>query len=176
MWSDWVFVCDCAFSLSALWCPLSVPTLLLGLAAGAGVEELPHVQGQGRRLHFAGAAMKRYPTSKVRETQVRQQALWLYPLNVSGMYSLFFPHCHHHSPLQHHLHPNDSLLCDNPVSSLLSVAAWAVLSKSRSGAFLVVQWLTVHLPVQTGKRSRVRYLTWEGQLRLCATTPEARVP
>ena len=34
-------------------------------------EELPHVQGKEQRLCFAGAAMKRYPTSKVRETQVR---------------------------------------------------------------------------------------------------------
>ena len=30
------------------------------------------VQGKEQRLHFAGAAMKRYPTSKVRETQVRR--------------------------------------------------------------------------------------------------------
>ena len=30
MWSDWLVVCDCGFSLSALWCPLSVPTVLLG--------------------------------------------------------------------------------------------------------------------------------------------------
>ena len=29
MWSDWLVVCDCGFSLSALWCPLSVPTVLL---------------------------------------------------------------------------------------------------------------------------------------------------
>ena len=29
------------------------------------------VQGKEQRLHFAGAAVKRYPTSKVRETQVR---------------------------------------------------------------------------------------------------------
>ena len=28
------------------------------------------VQGKEQWLHFAGAAMKRYPTSKVRETQV----------------------------------------------------------------------------------------------------------
>ena len=43
-------------------------------------EELLHVQGQeGRpwegkeqRLRFAGAAVKGYPTSKVRETQVRR--------------------------------------------------------------------------------------------------------
>ena len=31
MWSDWPVVCDCGFSLSALWCPFSVPTVLLGL-------------------------------------------------------------------------------------------------------------------------------------------------
>ena len=30
MWSEWLVVCDCGFSLSALWCPLSVPTILLG--------------------------------------------------------------------------------------------------------------------------------------------------
>ena len=44
-----------------------------------GQEELLHlkvrrgnlVQGKEQWLYFAGAAMKRYPTSKVRETQVR---------------------------------------------------------------------------------------------------------
>ena len=40
-----------------------------------GGEEIPLVQGKEQQLRFAGAAMKRYPTSKVRETQVRQQAL-----------------------------------------------------------------------------------------------------
>ena len=35
-------------------------------------EELPHVQGQEQWLHFAGAAVKRYPMSKVKETQVRR--------------------------------------------------------------------------------------------------------
>jgi len=39
---------------------------------GIGREELPHVQGQEQQLHFAGTAVKRYPMSKVRETQVRQ--------------------------------------------------------------------------------------------------------
>ena len=52
-----------------------------------GREELPHVPGQegqlwegtlvqgkeqGAVLRFAGAAVKRYPTSEVRETQVRR--------------------------------------------------------------------------------------------------------
>ena len=35
-------------------------------------EEIPLVQGKEQRLCFAGAAVKRYPTSKVRETQVRR--------------------------------------------------------------------------------------------------------
>ena len=36
-----------------------------------GGEEIPLVQGEEQRLCFAGAAVKRYPTPKVRETQVR---------------------------------------------------------------------------------------------------------
>ena len=31
-----------------------------------GGEEIPFVQVKERRLHFAGAAVKKYPTSKVR--------------------------------------------------------------------------------------------------------------
>ena len=37
---------------------------------GSG-EEIPLIQGKEQWLCFAGTAMKRYPTSKVRETQVR---------------------------------------------------------------------------------------------------------
>ena len=37
---------------------------------GSG-EEIPLVQGKEQRLSFAGAAVKRYPKSKVRETPVR---------------------------------------------------------------------------------------------------------
>ena len=37
-----------------------------------GGEEIPLVQGKEQRLSFAGAAVKRYPMSKVRETQVRR--------------------------------------------------------------------------------------------------------
>ena len=36
-----------------------------------GCEEIPLVQGKEQWLRFAGAAMKRCPTSKVIETQVR---------------------------------------------------------------------------------------------------------
>ena len=34
-------------------------------------EKIPLIQSKEQWLHFAGAAMKRYPMSKVRETQVR---------------------------------------------------------------------------------------------------------
>ena len=37
-----------------------------------GGEEIPLIQGKEQWLYFAGAAVKRYPMSKVRETQVRQ--------------------------------------------------------------------------------------------------------
>ena len=35
-------------------------------------EETPLVQGKEQQLSFAGAAVKGYPTSRVRETQVRR--------------------------------------------------------------------------------------------------------
>ena len=34
-----------------------------------GSEEIPLIQCKEQRLHFAGAAVKRYPRSKVRENQ-----------------------------------------------------------------------------------------------------------
>ena len=37
----------------------------------SGDEEIPLIQGKEQWLRFAGAAVKRYPTPKVRETQVR---------------------------------------------------------------------------------------------------------
>ena len=36
-----------------------------------GGEEIPLFQGKEQRLRFAGAAVKRHPTFKVRETQAR---------------------------------------------------------------------------------------------------------
>ena len=44
------------------------PTLKIRKGGG---EEIPFIQGKEQWLRFAGAAMKRYPTPKVRETQVR---------------------------------------------------------------------------------------------------------
>ena len=46
----------------------SYPTLKVKKGGG---EEIPFIQGKEQQLHFAGAAVKRYPMSKVRETQVR---------------------------------------------------------------------------------------------------------
>ena len=39
-------------------------------SGGASREDIPLVQGKEQWLRFAGAAVKRYPMSKVRETQV----------------------------------------------------------------------------------------------------------
>ena len=36
-----------------------------------GSKEIPFIQDKEQLLRFAGAAVKRYPTPKVRETQVR---------------------------------------------------------------------------------------------------------
>ena len=51
---------------------MSYPTLKV---RKGGSEEIPLVQGKEQWLHFAGAAMKRYPKSKVKETQVRLEVL-----------------------------------------------------------------------------------------------------
>ena len=39
---------------------------------GSSWEELPYFQGKEQWLHFAGAAVKRYPTFNVRETPIRR--------------------------------------------------------------------------------------------------------
>ena len=41
-------------------------------ARKGGGEEIPLVQGKEQLLCFAGAAVKRYPTPNIRETQIRQ--------------------------------------------------------------------------------------------------------
>ena len=45
-----------------------------------GGEEIPLIQGKEQRLCFAGAAVKRYRTSKVRETTI----VWLQVNNREG--------------------------------------------------------------------------------------------
>ena len=39
------------------------------------LEEIPLIQGKDQWLHFAGTVVKRYPTSKVREAEVRWKVL-----------------------------------------------------------------------------------------------------
>ena len=53
MWSDWLFACDCGFSLSALWWPLSAPTILLGFL-------LPWTWGISSRLFHQSTAAAPY--------------------------------------------------------------------------------------------------------------------
>ena len=56
--TDWLGVCDCGFSLSALWCPLLVPTILLGFL-------LPWTWGPSSRLLQQSAAAAPYVGSQV---------------------------------------------------------------------------------------------------------------
>ena len=47
LWSDWLVFCDYGFSVPALWCPLAIPTVLLGFlliwTKGCGAAELFNV-------------------------------------------------------------------------------------------------------------------------------------
>ena len=55
----------------AAWAQEGQEELLHDQGQEGGGEEIPLVQGKEQWLRFAGASVKRYPTSKVRETQVR---------------------------------------------------------------------------------------------------------
>ena len=50
MWLDWLVFCEYGFSVSALWCPLATPTVLLGFL-------LPWVRGISSRLLQQNAAI-----------------------------------------------------------------------------------------------------------------------
>ena len=56
----------------AAWAQEGLEELLHVQGQEGGSEEIPIIQGKEQRLRFAGAAVKRYPTPKVRETQVRR--------------------------------------------------------------------------------------------------------
>ena len=53
MWLDWLVFCDYGFSVSALWCPLATPTVLLGFL-------LPWTWGISSRLLQQSAAAAPY--------------------------------------------------------------------------------------------------------------------
>ena len=72
MWSDWPVVCDCGFSLSALWCPLSVPTDLLGFV-------LPWMWGISSWLFQQTAAASPYLRRGV-GLRLGLAAEWNYPM------------------------------------------------------------------------------------------------
>ena len=56
----------------AAWAQKGLEELLHVKVRNGGSEEIYLVQGKEKWMHFAGVAMKRYPRSKIRETQVRQ--------------------------------------------------------------------------------------------------------
>ena len=53
VWLDWLVFCEYGFSMSALWCPLATPTILLGFL-------LPWVWGISSRLLQQSAAPAQY--------------------------------------------------------------------------------------------------------------------
>ena len=53
LWSDWLVFCDYGFSVSVLWCPLAIPTILLGFL-------LPRTWGISSRLLQQSAATAPY--------------------------------------------------------------------------------------------------------------------
>ena len=53
VWLDWLVFCEYGFSVSALWCPLATPTVLLGFL-------LPWVWGISSRLLQQSAAIAPY--------------------------------------------------------------------------------------------------------------------
>ena len=53
LWADWLVFCDYGFSVSALWCPLTTPTVLLGFL-------LPWMWGISSRLLQQSAAAAPY--------------------------------------------------------------------------------------------------------------------
>ena len=55
----------------AAWCKRAERSYSTFKVRKGGGEEIPLVQGTEQRLHIPRQAVKRYPTSKVRETQVR---------------------------------------------------------------------------------------------------------
>ena len=61
---------------------------MLKVRKGGG-EEIPLDQGKEQWLRFAGAAVKRYPTPKVRETQVRR---WVLQEGIRGQAHLNHTH------------------------------------------------------------------------------------
>ena len=53
VWLDWLVFCEYGFSVSALWCPLAIPTVLLGFLS-------PWTWGISSRLLQQGAATAPY--------------------------------------------------------------------------------------------------------------------
>ena len=64
-WQNTISLCPASFCITRPNLPVTPGV------SGENEEEIPLIQGKEQRLHFAGAGMKRYPTSRVRETQVR---------------------------------------------------------------------------------------------------------
>ena len=81
MWSDWLVVCDCGFSLSALWCPFSAPTMLLEFL-------LPWTWGISSRL----LQQSSYPSIK-KKFKKAPRLLLLTNIEQEGQDKIYSPIC-----------------------------------------------------------------------------------
>ena len=91
MWLDWLVFCDCGYSLSAFWCPLSVPTIVLGFLLpwtwdisswlqctaaapdlGCRVSPLGHSALQRLAITTFHSIQVYVPTSNAEEAEVQQ--------------------------------------------------------------------------------------------------------
>ena len=89
MWLDWLVFCDCGFSLSALWCPLSAPTISLRffLPCTWGISSWPLLLtlGVGYLLLAArcfSACSRRSPLAKQARIQIK--------ISLDIFFALFF--------------------------------------------------------------------------------------
>ena len=123
--------CDCGFSLSALWCPLSVPTLFLGFL-------LPWTWGISSRLLHQSAAAAPYlgrGVAPLGHAPAPSQCISQYiTFTKTSFYeNNLFPSFPFSYILSHHSPPALTILCAWPISNLaflsLSLRLLKVLDK-----------------------------------------------
>ena len=75
-WSNWPAVCNCGFSLSALWCPLSVPTILLRFLLPWTWGISSWLQQSAAPAPYLGCGVAPVQSSSCRSSAVMQLSWW----------------------------------------------------------------------------------------------------
>ena len=102
MWLNWLVSCEYGFSVSALWCPLATPTLLLGFL-------LPSAWGISSRLLQQSAAAAPYlgrgvsPIVHVKKRNMKIPewhiyfSSWFFLFHYTYFPYIYFPYTHTHT-------------------------------------------------------------------------------